>query len=142
MVQDWGWVAWEGRRLVPGLKARPRDAPEEPAPFIQTFLKIYNGPPSLGIVKRLIENTVKATRQHGPMLMATRVPRGTGVPPCPTVAQLACGGDAGLGSCLLGAAWPWVLPGQASVGRGEAPGKPPADVLPSAREGALSQNFG
>lgn len=111
-------------------------------PVAPSALKIYNGPPSLGIVKRLIENTVKATRQHGPMLMATRVPRGTGVAPCSTVAQLACGGDAGPGSCLLGAAWPWVHAGQASVGRGEAPGKPPADVLPPAREGALSQNFG
>lgn len=49
--------------------------------------------------------------------------------------QTVCGGDAGPWFRSLGTAQPRVHPGQASVGREEAPGKPPADELPPAREG-------
>lgn len=60
----------------------------------------------------------------------------------PGTAQPVCGGGAEMESCLLGAAQPRVHPNQEPVGRGDAMGKPPAAVLPPAREGALSQNLG
>lgn len=60
----------------------------------------------------------------------------------PSTAWPVCSGSAGPRSRSLGAAQPQVHPSHASVGRGEAVGKPPIDVLPPVREGALSQNFG
>lgn len=73
------------------------------------------------------------------MLMATQVSRGT---LGPSTAWLACSGGARPGSHLVGMGWLRVHPCQASVERGEAPGKPPTDVLPTTQEGALSQNSG
>lgn len=64
-----GRVAQEGSWAAL-LQAQPRDAPRATSPLVPSFprgtvsLKIYDGPPSVGIVERLIENTVKATRSH------------------------------------------------------------------------------
>lgn len=136
--RGWGWSV---------RRARPRDAPRGTttlgpnSPMAPSALEIYEGPPSLGIVKHLIENTVTATRRHGPRAGADGHPGA----PChrgPSTAQMACSGRARPGSHLVGTAWLRVHPGQASVERGEAPGKPPTDVLPPTQEGALSQNFG
>lgn len=74
--QHWGSRSGEGlgsSRAGGGVfrEPRPRDAPQGTNPLGPNFLvapsvlKIYEGPPSPGIVKHLIENTVKATRQHG-----------------------------------------------------------------------------
>lgn len=135
-LTHWGWAGL-------GLAAVSREPspvmlPQAPTPLGPNFpmapsaLTIYEGPPSLGIVKHLIENTVKETRQRG----------------------LGADGDG-----HPGAWWHWgplhgwqcqakvplgghCLPSQASVERGEAPGKPPTDVLPPTQEGAPSQSFG
>lgn len=132
-----------------GVSGEPNPVmhPEAPPPLGPNFpmapsaLQIYEGPPSLGIVKHLIENTVKATRQHGLRAEADGHP-GASWHWGPSTARLACRGSARPGSRLVGTAWLRVHPSQASVERREAPGKPPTDVLPPTQEGALSQNFG
>lgn len=79
-----GRVAQEGSWAAL-LQARPRDAPRATSPLVPSFprgtvsLKIYDGPPSVGIVERLIENTVKATRSHRRLVVPGAQEPGGGV---------------------------------------------------------------